>query len=149
MTYHTEGCRIRYMAKYNNMLIQVVNVFKALGDENRVRALLALHHQELCVCQIVELLGLAPSTVSKHMSILKNAGLVHATKRGRWVSYRLSGSDAPSEIKRAIEWGILALENEGVLLGLERSPQIQADFRKIKEILKMDPEELCKRQNIE
>jgi DNA-binding transcriptional ArsR family regulator len=121
-------------------------VFKALSDENRVRALLALHQQELCVCQIVEMLDLAPSTVSKHMSILKNAGLVLASKRGRWVYYRLSGTDAPTGIKRAIEWGIHALEDEGVLLGLERSQQVRADSKKLKEILKLNPEELCQKQ---
>ena len=43
---------------------------KALADANRVRALLALEGGELCVCQIVALLGLAPSTVSKHLSVL-------------------------------------------------------------------------------
>ena len=46
-------------------------VIKALADENRVRILMTLGPKELCVCQIVELLGLAPSTVSKHMAILK------------------------------------------------------------------------------
>jgi ArsR family transcriptional regulator, arsenate/arsenite/antimonite-responsive transcriptional repressor len=134
------------MAKYNNILNQVVNVFKALSDENRVRALLALHHQELCVCQIVELLGLAPSTVSKHMSILKNAGLVQAAKRGRWVYYRLSGADAPSEMQGAIEWAILALDHEGGLRELKHSTQIQEDLESLKKILKMDPEEICRRQ---
>ena len=48
-------------------------VLKALADENRVRAVAALRGRELCVCQIVELLGLANSTVSKHMAILKQA----------------------------------------------------------------------------
>ena len=51
-------------------------VTKALADESRVRILLALKPGKLCVCQIVELLQLAPSTVSKHMSILKHARLV-------------------------------------------------------------------------
>ena len=48
-------------------------ITKALADENRVRILLALRQGESCVCQIVELLGLATSTISKHMSILKQA----------------------------------------------------------------------------
>ena len=63
-------------------------VIKALADENRVRVLLALGAGELCVCQIVELLGLAPSTVSKHLSILKQARLVESRKEGRWMFYR-------------------------------------------------------------
>lgn len=53
-------------------------VLKALADENRVRVLLAVQGRELCVCQIVELLGRAPSTVSKHLSILHQARLVDA-----------------------------------------------------------------------
>jgi len=52
-----------------------VKALKALGDETRIRAVLALRDNELCVCQIVELLELAPSTVSKHLQILKEAGL--------------------------------------------------------------------------
>ena len=69
-------------------------ITKALSDENRVRTLLALGGRELCVCQIVELLGLAPSTVSKHMSILANARLVESRQDGRWRYYRLAGIEA-------------------------------------------------------
>lgn len=66
-----------------------LSVTKALSDKHRVRALLALRYGELCVCQITEFLKLAPSTVSKHMSILKQAGLVISRKQERWVYYRL------------------------------------------------------------
>ena len=66
-----------------------IAITSALSDPNRVRVLMALHKRgELCVCQIVELLGLAPSTVSKHLFILKSAGLVDARKQGRWMYYR-------------------------------------------------------------
>jgi DNA-binding transcriptional ArsR family regulator len=51
----------------------ILSITKALSDENRVRILIALSHGELCVCQVIELMKLAPSTVSKHMSILKQA----------------------------------------------------------------------------
>jgi ArsR family transcriptional regulator len=54
----------------------LMTVIKALADENRVRILLAVQGRELCVCQIVELLGLAQSTVSKHVSILHQASAV-------------------------------------------------------------------------
>ena len=57
-------------------------ITRALSDQNRVRMLLALNGRELCVCQIIELLGLAPSTVSKHMSILANARLVEGRQGG-------------------------------------------------------------------
>src|SRR3972149_9935915 len=76
-------------------------VTKALADENRVRLLLALRKRELCLCQLIELVQLAPSTVSKHMSILKEAGLVDCRKEGRWMYYRLPGSDAAAVVRKA------------------------------------------------
>ena len=83
-------------------------VIKALADENRVRILMALGPKELCVCQIVELLGLAPSTVSKHMAILKQARLVDSRKEGRWMFYRLAEEDASIEAKEMTALGIPA-----------------------------------------
>lgn len=62
-------------------MLDFMAIAKALADENRVRLLLALQKQELCVCQLIELIGLAPSTVSKHMSILRQARLVEARVR--------------------------------------------------------------------
>jgi len=131
------------MAKYKNVLQRIVAVFKALGDEHRLRALLALEERELCVCQIVELLGLAPSTVSKHMSILKQAGLVDGAKRGRWVHYRLSGSLSSKDFQDFLEAGLSILENERALLKLKKDEQIRCDREKLKQILKMNPADLC------
>ena len=79
-------------------------VTRALSDENRVRALLALGDQEICVCQLIALLQLAPSTVSKHMSVLKQAGLVAGQKKGRWMYYRLPGKAASPMVRRALSW---------------------------------------------
>ena len=53
-------------------------ITKALSDANRVRVLMGLTTGELCVCQIIELLSLAPSSVSKHMSVLRQARLVES-----------------------------------------------------------------------
>ena len=61
---------------------EFMNITKALADENRVRMLMALRGGELCVCQITELFGLAPSTMSKHLSMLFQAGLVESRKDG-------------------------------------------------------------------
>jgi ArsR family transcriptional regulator len=80
---------------------KAVAIAKALGDKARMRAVLALRGGELCVCQIIDLLELAPSTVSRHMAILKAAGLVESEKRGRWVHYRLARGRAAS---MAIRW---------------------------------------------
>ena len=115
---------------------QYVDLFKALSDETRLRIMVLLSEKELCVCQIIELLGLAPSTVSKHMSILRQARLVDSNKQGRWIYYRLGREDAPIEVKKALTW---------VLDSLAKSDVIQNDARRLKEILKIDPEVLCKK----
>ncbi len=75
----------------------------ALSDPNRVRLLVALRGREVCVCNLVELIGLADSTVSKHMSILKLAGLVESRKCGRWVYYRLAGDDGSPLVKSVMD----------------------------------------------
>ncbi len=67
-----------------------VNVFKALSDKNRIRIVKMLEGKKLCVCEVREILGLANSTVSKHLSILCNAGLITDLKEGKWVNYQLN-----------------------------------------------------------
>jgi len=102
-------------------------IIKALADEQRVRALMALRGRQLCVCQIIELLELAPSTVSKHMSILRQARLVEARKAGRWVHYRLAGKDAPAEARRVIRWVSRSLANDpGILRDARRLAKLRA-----------------------
>jgi len=117
---------------------EFMNITKALADENRVRALLALRKGELCVCQIIEMFGLAPSTVSKHLSILSNAGLVESRKAGRWIYYQLPDEDASAVICKAISW---------VEKALAKNPQVLKDRKRLKKILKQDPAGLCKRQS--
>jgi ArsR family transcriptional regulator len=107
---------------------------KALADENRVRALLFLGGGELCVCQIVEMLGLAPSTVSKHMAVLHQAGLVESRKEGRWMYYRLAGREAAPCVREAIRW---------VRNGLEKDPRVLADAKRLKTVRKVAPADLC------
>jgi ArsR family transcriptional regulator len=67
-----------------------VRVFKALSDSNRIRILKMLEVRPLCVCEITEVLKLAPSTVSKHLSILRDAGFIVDEKEGKWVNYYLN-----------------------------------------------------------
>jgi len=114
---------------------EFLKITKALSDEGRVRILLALRSGELCVCQLIELLGLAPSTVSKHMAILRQAGLVILRKEGRWAYYRLSGEDASPMVRRAIEW---------VVESVGRSIGAREVRKRLKEILKIDKKELWK-----
>ena len=116
-------------------MFEFLYITKALAEQNRVRILLALEAQELCVCQLIELLELAPSTVSKHMSVLRQARLVDSRKDGRWMYYRLAGDQASPNIKEALKWVCRSLAND---------PQVQNDARRLMEILKIDLKELCR-----
>lgn len=112
-------------------------ITKALADENRLRAIGLLRGRELCLCQIIEVLGLAPSTVSKHMSILVQARLVESRKEGRWAYFRLADDDAPQEALQA-----LAL----VLTSLKQDKRGKADQQQLRTVLKVEPEVLCRKQ---
>jgi ArsR family transcriptional regulator len=67
-----------------------IRTMKALSDPNRVRVLKLLQAGELCVCEIQNVLGLAQSTVSKHMKLLEDAGLVTRKRQGTWIIYSLA-----------------------------------------------------------
>lgn len=89
-----------------------LSLAKAISDESRVRAILALREGELCLCQIIDLLGLAPSTVSKHIDLLYQAGLVQRRKEGRWHYFRLADDQATPVVRGAIEWVLESLRDE-------------------------------------
>lgn len=73
-----------------------IRVMKSLSDPNRVRVLKLLQEGKLCVCEIQSVLGLAQSTVSKHMKILEDAGMVERTRDGSWIFYSLAdGRESP------------------------------------------------------
>jgi DNA-binding transcriptional ArsR family regulator len=116
----------------------VLSIAQALSDENRLRALLVLEDREVCVCQLIELLQLAPSTVSKHMTILRQAKLVEGHKRGRWMYYRQATVDAPFEVRKALEW---------IRACASSSSRIRDDRKRLAAILKQDRGELCRNQN--
>ena len=114
-----------------------VVITKALSDPHRVRALCALRKGELCACQIIELFNLAPSTISKHMSILKQAGLVDSRKDSRWVYYRLAETTTDRLQSDLILLAISALKDD---------KQILADDKHLTQITSIGLETLCKKQ---
>ena len=67
----------------------VSRLFKALGDETRLRIVALLSHGELCVCHLHEALGLSQPNVSRHLSILRASGIVEDRRDGKWIHYRL------------------------------------------------------------
>jgi len=112
-------------------------ITKALSDPSRVRILLALRRRELCVCQITELFGFAPSTMSKHLSILHHAGLIQSRKSERWVYYSLANRSAPVTVREALDW---------VHKSLAKTDAAVADVQRLNKILKLDVKEICRRQ---
>jgi DNA-binding transcriptional ArsR family regulator len=107
---------------------------KAAGDPTRTRILKLLEARELCVCQIQAVLGLAPSTVSKHLSVLRAAGLVDDRRAGKWIHYGIPASSLNPHAA-----GVLAL----VRGSLERDPKIAADRKRLREVLRVPLPELC------
>ena len=88
----------------------LLSQIRALDDETRLRILASLAPGEMCVCQILELFDLAPSTISKHLSLLRNAGLVESRKQGRWIFYRLPPVDASTPEGDTLTWILKRME---------------------------------------
>ncbi len=117
------------------MMDQVLAVTKALSDRNRLRIMMALNTaDELCACQITELLQVAGATVSRHLSVMVNAGLLISRKNGRWIFYKISDHQMDGPV---LKW----LNKE-----LTKSLDLSKDKKKIKKILTLDPEDICRKQ---
>lgn len=71
----------------------LLNIFKALSEETRLRILKLLEPGELCVCYIVAALDMVQPKVSFHLNVLKEAGFLKDRKQGRWSYYSLDESD--------------------------------------------------------
>lgn len=84
------------MSSYAAQKVEVRNVsrlFKALGDETRLRIVALLSHGELCVCHIEAALGLSQPNASRQLGVLKAAGVVEPRREGTWVYYRLADQE--------------------------------------------------------
>jgi len=110
-----------------------VKVMKALSDPNRVKILKLLQHSLLCVCELREALQIAQPTVSKHLKVLEEAGLVRFEKDGLWVNYMLD-----TKSKNPYVASILNTLNDC----LEEDEDIQALIRHLPRI---NRETICKR----
>ena len=79
-------------------LKEKTKIFRSVSDPSRLRILKMLQARSLCVCEITEILQLAPSTVSKHLSILKDTGFIIEEKEGKWVNYKINPRPADTRI---------------------------------------------------
>jgi len=104
---------------------KLVKLFKALADPNRVRIIKMLEVRSLCVCEITNILDLANSTVSKHLSILRDAELIIDEKDGRWVNYYLNASQTERHVSELLPLLAQWLPNDTT---------IQTDAAKVKSI---------------
>jgi ArsR family transcriptional regulator len=105
--------------------------FKALGDPSRVRIIKMLEIRELCVCEVRDVLGLSTSTVSKHLSILRDANLVLDAKDGKWVNYRLN-----DKAEGLLVHGLLDL----LKVSFKDDEQVRADRKRIHSV---DRDSIC------
>ncbi len=134
---HVDNLRSHYyISRVDEMtmptLDSAVAIARALGHPARLRAVAMLRSGELCVCQITEVLKLAPSTVSAHLKELKTAGLIVERKEGRWVHIGLT-SDADA---RAVV--------DASLASLEGDRQLADDAGFVDELRRLPVEVLCR-----
>jgi len=107
---------------------------KAAGDPTRTRILKLLEGGGLCVCQVQAVLGLAPSTVSKHLTLLKRAGLVEDRRDGKWITYALAAESRNPHARPILD----------LLRGnLDRDPLVRADRKRLRAIKAIPLTELC------
>ena len=112
-----------------------LDILKAVSDRNRLRVVAALsRYDELCACQITELLSVSGATASRHLSILQKAGLVESRKDGRWVYFRQA---RPGGTEPLFQW------LEGTFL---HSNEFKTDSKQLDAIVGITREDLCRKQ---
>ncbi len=112
-------------------LKDTTRLFKALAHPARIRILAMLRGGELCVCQLTAVLGLAPSTVSAHLTELRRADLLHERKEGRWVYLFLPAGSPLEELLDAV-WR-----------RVEGDPTVAEDTEKAERLRRLGPEKVC------
>ena len=96
-------------------------VFRALGDPNRIRIMKMLEVRQLCVCEVKEVLALSNSTVSKHLSLLHDAGLIKQTRDGKWVNYAINSTTEDGLVRFVVSLLKASLtEDKSVRTGSEK-----------------------------
>ncbi|HUW32660.1 MAG TPA: metalloregulator ArsR/SmtB family transcription factor [Planctomycetota bacterium] len=105
-------------------MIDTVGFFRLLADETRLRILILLTRGELCVCDIMSVIGATQSKTSRHLAYLRSAGLVQDRREGLWIHYSLAKPTGVLQ-QRMFEW-LRHAENE--------VPQAVEDLRVLREI---------------
>jgi len=82
---------------------KLVTIVKALSDETRLRVIKLLEEREICVCELMQVLEMSQPRVSRHLAVLKNAGLVDDRREGKWVYYSLCSGTEKEEVKAFLQ----------------------------------------------
>jgi len=113
----TIGLHLSAYADIFAYMKSAARIFKALADETRLRIVLLLARGELCVCDLMAILDLPQSTVSRHLATLRHAGWVEDRRQGVWMYYKLAQDGEP--LQQALGQVLVA--------GLAELPQVAAD----------------------
>jgi ArsR family transcriptional regulator, arsenate/arsenite/antimonite-responsive transcriptional repressor len=107
---------------------KIANIFKALSDDTRLRVIKLLQERELCVCELMQVLEMSQPRISRHMSVLKNAGLVEDRREGKWVHYSLRKETQGKEIKILLDAMVVMANDDAV---------IKADKKNLKKAIRL------------
>jgi len=115
---------------------KITLVIKALSDESRIRIMGLLEAStSLCVCEIREIIGLSQPTISSHLKILENAGLIEHSKQGLWVNYSTS-SRMDRDVRALLD---------STLAGIRESKALKDDLKRLSNV---DRKAICSRKKV-
>ena len=115
-----------------DLVRELIAIARALSDPTRIRVMAALRNGELCVCELVDALDISQSSLSSHLQICREVGVVTTRKESRWIYYSLSARYAP-----LIETIFSELQTLG------RDEQLRRDTRRLKKRLQMREGDRC------
>ncbi len=102
--------------------MELVNEFKAIADKTRLRIIVLLFNRSLCVCEIMDVLEMTQSRISRHLGILKQARLIEEERKGKWVIYKVADK----------EHAVISYIHQKV----RDNPEYRIDMQKIEDTLK-------------
>ncbi len=98
---------------------KILEILKILSDEIRLKIVSLLAENELCVCELMDTLGMSQSRISNHLRILRNTGIIEARREGKWIFYSLARNAMDKALWEIIQ-AILTEINEGEYLNTEK-----------------------------
>lgn len=112
---------------------ELVSTARAFADPSRVRILMALREQELCVCELCDALDVTQSTLSTHLQVIRSAGLVSARKQGKWMYYAIAPTARP----------LVGSLFHSFADALKSDPKLRQDARKLNQRLALRDNGAC------